>query len=36
MKQIGQSKGFYVRGGQGQSFEAIFGQPLVTAKRRKK
>lgn len=36
MKQIGQSKGFYAKGRQGQSFEAVFGEPLVAAKRRKK
>ncbi len=36
MKQIGQSKSFYAKGRQGQSFETVFGEPLVTAKRRKK
>jgi prevent-host-death family protein len=36
MKQIGQSKSFYARGQQGQSFEAVFGEPLVTRNRRKK
>lgn len=36
MKQIGQSKGFYATGRQGQSFEAVFGEPLVAEKRRKK
>ena len=36
MKQIGQSKRFYAKGRQGQSFEAIFGEPLVAGKRRKK
>ncbi len=36
MKQIAQSKSFYARGRQGQSFEAVFGEPLATRKRRKK
>jgi antitoxin YefM len=36
MKQIGQSKKFYAKGQQGQSFETVFGEPLVAAKRRKK
>ena len=36
MKQIGQSKKFYAKGRQGQSFETVFGEPLVAAKRRKK
>lgn len=36
MKQIGQSKSFYAKGRQGQSFEAVFGERLVAAKRRKK
>ena len=36
MKQIGQSKGFYAKGRRGQCFEAVFGEPLVTRKRRKK
>ena len=36
MKEIGQSRDFYAKGGQGQSFEAVFGEPLVAAKRRKK
>jgi prevent-host-death family protein len=36
MKQIGQSKRFYAKGRQGQSFEAVFGEPLVAGKRRKK
>lgn len=36
MKQIGQSKKFYAKGRQGQSFEAVFGEPLVVGKRRKK
>ena len=36
MKQIGQSKTFYAKGRQGLSFEAVFGEPLVVAKRRKK
>jgi antitoxin YefM len=36
MKQIGQSKSFYGKGRQGQSFEAVFGEPLVAGKRRKK
>ena len=36
MKQIGQSKKFYAKGRQGQSFEAVFGEPLVEGKRRKK
>ena len=36
MKQIGQSKRFYAKGRQGQSFEAVFGEPLLAGKRRKK
>ena len=36
MKQIARSKSFYANGGQGQSVEAVFGEPLVTRKRRKK
>lgn len=36
MKQIDQSKSFYSKGRQGQSFEAVFGEPLVERKRRKK
>jgi antitoxin YefM len=36
MKQIGQSKRFYAKGRQGQSFEAVFGESLVAGKRRKK
>lgn len=36
MKQIGQSKNFYSKGQRGQSFEAVFGEPLVKAKPRKK
>ena len=36
MKQVDQSKKFYAKGRQGQSFEAAFGEPLVAGKRRKK
>jgi prevent-host-death family protein len=36
MKQIAQSKSFYARGQQGESFQAVFGEPLVARKRRKK
>jgi len=36
MKQIAQSKSFYAKGRQGQSFEAVFGETLVARKRRKK
>ena len=36
MKQVGQSKSFYAKTQQGRSFEAVFGEPLVVAKRRKK
>lgn len=36
MKQIGQSKSFYAKGRQGQSFEAVFGESLITRKRRKR
>jgi antitoxin YefM len=36
MKQIAQSKRFYVKGRQGQSFEALFGESLVARKRRKR
>jgi antitoxin YefM len=36
MKQVGQSKSFYSKGRKGQSFEAVFGESLVSRKRRKK
>jgi antitoxin YefM len=36
MKQIAQSKSFYAKGRQGESFEAVFGETLVARKRRKK
>jgi antitoxin YefM len=36
MKQILQSKSFYAKGRQGESFEAVFGESLVARKRRKK
>ena len=36
MKQIAQSKSFYAKGREGQSFEAVFGESLVERKRRKK
>jgi antitoxin YefM len=36
MRQIAQSKSFYVKGRQGESFEAVFGESLVARKRRKK
>jgi prevent-host-death family protein len=36
MRQIAQSKSFYAKGRQGQSFEALFGEPLVARKRRKR
>ena len=36
MKQIAQSKGFYAKRRQGESFEAVFGESLVAQKRRKK
>jgi len=36
MKQIAQSKSFYAKGRRGQSFEAVFGEPLVVKKQRKK
>jgi len=36
IKQIRQSKSYYAKGRQGQSFEAVFGEPLVTRKRRKR
>ena len=36
MKQIAQSKGFYAKGRQGQSFEAVFGESLIARKRRKR
>ena len=35
MRQIAQSKRFYARGRQGESFEALFGETLVARKRRK-
>jgi antitoxin YefM len=36
MKHIAQSKNFYAKGRQGESFEAVFGESLVARKRRKK
>lgn len=36
VKQVGQSKGFYAKRQRGESFEAVFGEPLVLAKRRKR
>jgi prevent-host-death family protein len=36
MRQIAQSKSFYGKGRQGQSFEDLFGEPLVPRKRRKR
>jgi PHD/YefM family antitoxin component YafN of YafNO toxin-antitoxin module len=36
MRQIGRSKSFYAEGRRGQSFETVFGEPLVAEKRRKK
>ena len=36
MKQIAQSKRFYAKRRQGQSFEAVFNEPLVARKRRKR
>jgi len=36
MRQIAQSKSFYAKRQQGESFEAVFGEPLNARKRRKK
>jgi prevent-host-death family protein len=36
MRQIAHSKSYYAKSGQGQSFEALFGEPLVARKRRKR
>ena len=36
MRQIAESKSFYGKGRQGESFEAVFGESLVARKRRKK
>ena len=36
MKQIAESKSFYAKRRQGESFEAVFGESLVARKRRKK
>jgi len=35
MRQIAQSRSFYTKGRQGESFQALFGEPLVARKRRK-
>jgi antitoxin YefM len=35
MRQIAQSRSFYAKGRQGESFQALFGEPLVARKRRK-
>ena len=36
MKQIRQSKSFYAKGKQGESFEAVFGEPLHARKQQKR
>ena len=36
MKQIAQGRSFYAKGRRGQSFETVFGEPLVVRKRRKR
>ena len=36
MKQIAQSKSFYAKKRQGESFEGVFGESIVAQKRRKK
>jgi antitoxin YefM len=36
MKQIAQSKSFYAKSQQGQSFETVFGESLIARKRRKR
>jgi prevent-host-death family protein len=36
MRQIAQSKRFYAKGRQGESFEIVFGESLVARNRRKK
>jgi prevent-host-death family protein len=36
MRQIAQSKSFYAKRRQGQTFEALFGEPLAARKRRKR
>ena len=36
MKQIAQSKRYYAKRRQGQSFEAVFDEPLIVRKRRKR
>ena len=36
MRQIAQSKTFYAKGRQGESFEAVFGESLGVPKRRNK
>ena len=36
MQQIAQSTSFYARGGKGQSFQDLFGEPLGEPKRRKR
>lgn len=36
MRQIVQSKRFYAKGRQGESFESLFGESLIERKRRKR
>ena len=36
MRQIAQSKSFYAKRRQGETFEALFGEPLAARKRRKR
>jgi len=33
MKEIGQSRNLFTKGPHGQSFEAVFGEPLIAVKR---
>ena len=36
MSQIRQSRAFYAKGGQGISFEDVFGEPLLPARKRRR
>lgn len=36
MRQIQQSRGFYAAGGRGESFEDVFGEPLLPTRKRRR
>lgn len=36
MRQLEQSRAFYAKGGRGMSFEDVFGEPLLPARKRRR